>query len=665
MELLKKIPFNFRYYLFTTTSKDIIVVYYKSESDIEESTSTMLETTYLPIFRKKYDFDESQTIKFTCTDDEMQLKDFNIAIRDYCAARKDYNEFKFYSASPSYEILFEEETMNSIFTSCKKIYLELGFAGGWRTSKREYNQLESIEVKSGNWFIDGETTIYVNDFKAVDLTINVYNKSKTSSVFNLVVGNTFKGSRLRLYSTVQFSVLNSSKTQEQFMNGKINFAVINIFGEEILDDNEQARIEIRGFEKVNIASIDIEDEVKYGNILYLDNITKFSLMRLRRLVNEVDKGSFIQVDRVGTVNLHDIQYTLGDKCMLLDGAAVVKFLHNDDDSLERSLNVYDTILNNESGRNIIICKVVNTEIKKVYISKCTLSNNVVMVEKDENSKVTKFNYNECTFTSTGDFEICDIVKISLNNITFNVDGEVKISSPNISINGGSWNIGKLTIDNENETIGKIVMNDLELVAKTVEINNSTMVGEEDFTFYDNSCKLKVDNYHIAGYKPTFNGTTFMCDNVEIECLSITIFSKAKVSFKNSESVFTVKSSMSGIIMFATESSETDKKFILNLEDQKFYMNVNTVDFIGTNSTPELHFNSNTPIKFTLNNLSPDYVYFAYTKAIESVQKSKIIYKMNVLDIQHQPVVINDSEKYCTISNYTDSNYSQIFEIEKK
>ena len=162
MELLKKIPFNFRYYLFTTTSKDIIVVYYKSESDIEESTSTMLETTYLPIFRKKYDFDESQTIKFTCTDDEMQLKDFNIAIRDYCVARKDYNEFKFYSASPSYEILFEEETMNSIFTSCKKIYLELGFAGGWRTSKREYNQLESIEVKSGNWFIDDETTIYVN-----------------------------------------------------------------------------------------------------------------------------------------------------------------------------------------------------------------------------------------------------------------------------------------------------------------------------------------------------------------------------------------------------------------------------------------------------------------------------------------------------------------------
>lgn len=664
MELLKKIPFNFRYYLFTTTKKEIIVIYYKSASTIEENTTTLLEATYIPIFEGNYEFIPSQTIKVSCPDDDIQLKDFNRAIRDYCNARKGYTKFLFFSASPSYEILFEKETVQAIFASCKNVYLEIGEGGAIETGKEDYEPIDFMEIRTGNWFVDGETTIYIKDLKVSSVKLDIYNKGKKSGIFNLVIGNTFKGSRVQIYSTLQLVILNSSKTPSDFLKGKISFAVFNIFGEELLDDTNQARIEIRGFEKVNLSSIDVEKEVKYGNIIYLDNVTKFSLLRIRRTIKDIVEGSFAKIDRVGSTSIHEIKYDIDKNTNMQDNTPIVTFLHHDGDSLEKSLNIYETSFENDSGKNVVICKLINTELLKLYISKCKLNNGVIMLEKDDDSKVTKFNYNECTFTSKGDFEISNAIKLSLTDVDFNIDGKLSISCPNISINRGLWKVGNLVIDDEKEIIGKIVMDGLQIDSPgTIDIKNS--IADDDFSYYDNSCKIKAKKYSISGYKPTYNESLFMCDNIDIACASIVTFTKTNLGFKSDKSTMNIKSSMSGSILFSTLSTDPEKDFILKLEDVNFHSKVNSVEFTGTGTTPKLNFNTNTPIKFTLNNVSSKYINFAYTQAIESEQKSKIIYKLNVLDIENDPVVLNNSEKFCTINKSYDDNKSTIFEIVKK
>ena len=667
MELLKKIPFNFRYYLLTTTKNEIVILYIHMDYDIQDDTQTMLETNFIPILKNRHEFIDSQTIRVSCKDDEVQLKEFNNIIRNYCKARPDTMKLSFYSASPTYKIMFEPETMKCIFDCTTDLYFELGPEGCFKTGKDDFNQMEKIEIKSGQWFIDEETTIYTQEFKAADLKIDEYNRGKHSGIFNLVVGRSFKGMRIQLYSTVQLNVLNSSKTPDEFEEGKINFAYINIFGEELLDDNNVARLEFHGFDKINLGCIEVSDEVKYGNILYVDKITKFTLMHLKRKILQINDGSFLQIGRVGSVTLHNIQYNLTDQSTLVDGAAIVKFLHIEGDALERTLNVFNTTINNSTGRKLIICKVVNTEIKKLYISKCFLSNDVVMIEKDENSKVAKFNYNECTFNSTGNFEINDVIKVSLNNITFNIVGELKLTSPNISINGGKWNVGRLSIDNKKEMIAKVVMNDLILNADEIDIRNSLLEGEEDLVFYDSNCKIKANSYHIAGYKPSYTKTFFMCSKMDIECLSVTTLSNVTFSFDKGDVILNVLSSLAGSLLFTTSGSE-GKTFALTLKDKNFFMNVNTVDFsfIDTPS-PALIFKSNTPVKYTLNSYMKDHVTFAYLNKIDSLQPSKIIYKALLSDLRDNFKVINDSEKICDIIKKDDETdqYSNVYEINLK
>ncbi len=667
MELLKKIPSNFRYYLFTTSTKEIVVVYLHMDYNIEDNTITMLESNYIPIFKNRYSIIDNQTIKVTCKDDEIQLKDFNRAIRDYCNARPETTKFSIYSASPTYKILFEADTIKSVFKCTKDVYFELGPEGGFKTGKDDFDQMDKIEIKSGQWFLDEETTIYTKEFLTADLKIDEYNRGAHSSIFNLIISESFKGMRIQLYSTIQFNVVNSSKDPDEFEEGKISFAYINIFGEEILDDNNVARIEFHGFNKINLGCIEVSDEVKYGNILYIDNITKFTLMHLQRKILQINNGSFLQIGRVGSVTLHNIQYNLTDKSTLVDGASIVTFLHIEGDKLERSLNIFNTTMNNSTGRKLVICKVVNTEIKKLYISKCFLSNDVVMLEKDENSKVIKFNYNECTFNSIGNFEINDVIKLSLNNITFNIIGELRLGSPNISINGGKWNVGKLIIDNEKDMIVKIVMNDLLLNAEDIDIRNSTMEGVEDLTFYDSNCSIKANTYHISGYKPSYTKTFFMCNKIDIECLTVSTLSNVKIGFNKNSSILTAMCSLAGSLIFTT-SNESNKEFTLKLNDKNLFMNVNTVDFsFADKPSPMLTFEANTPIKYTLKEYSNEYVRFSYLNKPESEQNSKIIYKPSLTNIDHKFDVFNDSEKLCEINKIDDESdqFSNVYEIKTK
>ena len=154
MELLKKIPFNFRYYLFTTTKHEIVILYIHMDYDIQDNTQTMLETNFIPILKNRHTFIDNQTIKISCKDDEFQLKEFNKNIRNYCRARPDTTKISFYSATPTYKIIFEPETMKSVFTCTADAYFELGPEGGFKTGKDDFNQMEKIEIKSGQWFID-------------------------------------------------------------------------------------------------------------------------------------------------------------------------------------------------------------------------------------------------------------------------------------------------------------------------------------------------------------------------------------------------------------------------------------------------------------------------------------------------------------------------------
>ena len=138
MELLKKIPFNFRYYLLTTTKNEIVVLYIHTDFTIEEDTQTMLETNYIPILKNRYNFVDSQTIKISCTDDEKQLKDFNYNIRNYCKARPEAAKIAFYSATPTYKIMFEAETMKAVFDCSDDLYFELGPEGSFKTGKDDF-----------------------------------------------------------------------------------------------------------------------------------------------------------------------------------------------------------------------------------------------------------------------------------------------------------------------------------------------------------------------------------------------------------------------------------------------------------------------------------------------------------------------------------------------
>ncbi len=665
MELLKKIPYNFRYYIFTTRKKQIIIVFAHSNTDIDDNTPTILETSYIPILKSSYDIDDSQTIKVSCKDDELMINDFNNDIRKYCASRQNFQEFRIYSGSPEYKMMFEELTIRALFKSCKSAYFEIGNSV-FRTGKEDYGQLKKLDVKSGTWFIDQESTFYVDEFHATDVIIDCYNRKDTPSILNFVVRDSFKGIRMMIYSTIQMVILNSSKTQEQFLNGKINFAYVKVFGEEFVNDNEQPRIEFRGFEKVSLGCIEVSEEVKYGNILYVDNLTKFTVMRIKRRIAQIDKGSFIQIDRVGSVNITDIRYVFTNNSTLVPGAAIITFLHNDDDKLERSLNIYNTTVQNTTGNLLVIVRVVKTNIKKIYISKCFLSNDIQMVDKDEESKVTKFNYNECNFSSTGDFVLSNIISISLNNMQFDVQGALKITCPFVTINGGTYNVKKFLIDNKDEIVSKVVMNNVLIDSEEVNINNTKAINDEDFIFYDNDCTIKADKYTINGYKPSFNRTVFKCKIINLNSLTVVTFSNCNFDISLKETLINIYGSLAGVMNLLSHSNDDNgNKFRINIQDKNFYRNINMFELHGTIGLPELNLTTNTPIKVELHNMDPEYVYFAYTDKIESLQKSKIIHKFNALSLNENIKVINNSEKLCSISNYMNEERDLVFEIEKK
>ena len=88
MDLLKELPSNFRYYLITAKTGEILILFYKHNRDFEsQDEECIVENGYLRLNLAKYVPDQSQTIKVTCNENESTINQLNSNIVEYCNSR--------------------------------------------------------------------------------------------------------------------------------------------------------------------------------------------------------------------------------------------------------------------------------------------------------------------------------------------------------------------------------------------------------------------------------------------------------------------------------------------------------------------------------------------------------------------------------------------------
>ena len=130
MELLQPNKYNFRYYLlYSKSSNEIFILFYKSETDFgTKDEETILESTYLPFTLKKYTFEETDTVKVTCEDNEYFINQFNNDIVNFCNNHIGSEAVHIDNIQYTFRIALESRVFAACNNCANDIYLNLGYS---------------------------------------------------------------------------------------------------------------------------------------------------------------------------------------------------------------------------------------------------------------------------------------------------------------------------------------------------------------------------------------------------------------------------------------------------------------------------------------------------------------------------------------------------------
>ena len=662
MDLLKDLPLNFRYYLMTTTNKEILIVYYKHTTDLaSEDEETMVESTFIPIVLSKYKIDSSQTVKVTVNDNDAAVTVFNNKIIEYCNARKDFNEVRLLSVTKLHQILFEGKVFNAMIKCAKKLYFDIG-EGGIRVGPQEFPNIELFTVNTGILFPETTATIYADEFKLTEVDVNEYNNSGDDHVINFVAGKIFKSTRFKLYNTIKMTITLNTTNSTNFMSSKCSIQYIHVYGMEVLSDNDLniSRVSISGFNKCSVNGCTIDEDCRYGNIFKFDKITNLNFKDVTRDVKLIEKGSLVKINRVGTINIHKINYKFTKSSIIKDDMSLFYILGEENDELKRKINIFNTTLDNPSTSNCNVCTLVNVKLDKMFISKCSFSNNITLLDMGNKAEIVKLEYNSMTFNMTSDFIFPKSTTATFVDVTYNSEYDVTFNSQYVSLTNGMWNFKKMGIypESDEDVVLKISTNNTELVGQNIEFLNSE--NALDGLWNDKDSSIAVKKLTTCGYTDTLLKTKLHIGELEVTTQKVLKIPDTFVFFDEGDLTMNVNGSLSGKLTF--DNVSRDKKFNVNINDSNKYMTISPINILSQPNSPEMNIKTNVPVKMELYNYDSDYAHIKFNE-YESNQQTTI--KLNrMLENNDVPPtkLINDSEKKCSISEYEDYNGKLTFDI---
>jgi hypothetical protein len=634
-------------------------LYYKCPTDlITEDDETIIEQSYFKTILADYEFDN--TLKRTRNENEVTINEFNTDIVKFCNSYsdKEISEIRFINLQYTHKLYFEEKVYDSLVNCSENLYFELGYSG-LRINSSEYRNLDKFEFISGYLIPNDNSIIYSRNVIIRNMNIYGINEQPKTTNVTFAISESFKANSIQMYTTCRMNIVQNSKDSEDFDNSKVLISYIELYGQEFIDlKNSMERLNFLGVKKVNIGEIVIGDDVRYGNIVKIDNLVSFTLSKITRTVKQIVNGSCVTVYKVGMVNIHDINYIVNNDSEYDETSAIISFADDIKSGLTRSLNIYNTTLSNNSSKILKLIKLNKINMSKIYISSSEF-NNIQILDYNENTTINKLTYNDCKFSGS-DFNISKPTKLTFTNCTLDFTNIIDISAPFIFITKGIWNFNKLNIHHISD-INKISLEKVEFNGKELHFNNENC--SLNGVMYDIQSKLNCKNIKVTNLISTFNDTCFFTNSLEISNDKVTKLLNNIFYFRYGDIDLNIKSSVNGKII--TSSDEPNKKFNININDIEKRMNVNSINICGIENFPTIDTITNVPLNLELVNSDNPKAYLSYTGDYESKQKSKITFIPSEAQQNIKYKVITNSEKLIELLSYDNSIGNLVFEAVKK
>ena len=659
MDLLKELPSNFRYYLITAKTGEILILFYKHNRDFEsQDEECIVETGYLNLNLAKYVPDPAQTVKVTCNENESTINQFNSNIIKYCNSRPNTKQVRIYNCSTiEYKLLLESKVFKAICGCTKDIYIEIG-ESGLRIPNTDI-QLNKIHIQNGRLYPESTATIYTEEFAGIDCKMDVADKTNESHAFNIVITKKMLINSIRQYAPIDMVISAGNMNANDFSNSKISCCCYELFGQERMENNtSRPRISILGVKKVNIGEMMIDEETTYGSVMKVDRVTTLTIGAVNREITEVSSGSFITIGRVGTVNLHQINYKITPLSTISDDVSVVYFLPDNDSGLTRSVNIFSTNILGVKGRTMNVVKLASCSVDKVFVSDCVIRNGVNLLSYDEKSSINRLNYNDCNIDGDSiSFKYINNLSIVNTNVTS--ANNIDIEASNISISGGIWKFNKLTVTNP-DFVQKVNFIGTEFVGTDISIENPNLDQYDNGVFYDTGSAYDVESVSVDKYKTSFTDSNFRLKKLFVNTNEVLTLSGSRLYFTRGDTNIECNGSLSGNI--TTLPSNNDARLNVVINDKTKHLSTNPLAITGSLFSPIFDVTTNVPIKFTFDMFSNPKIYASYTKEFDSQQKSTLTFKYYP-EVTH--TVITNGAKYTSLSKYNDENGNLVYEMIKK
>lgn len=660
MDLLQDLVKNFRYTCVTTTKNEIYIYLYSAEGNtISKDSVTDIENGYL---NYRSDVVANKTLSKTENENEVRLNEMNNDIESYIRdTTGEISKITVINTSKSHKFILEPKVFKAMSDRCSVLWFDMGTVSGFRLSSYEYKELEELHIEESIILLDKSSVLYVSTFFQKWGEWTSYNKVDDPLALNISADKQIKIMSLEQYGPVKSVFGCSTKSGEEFQNAKLEINYLKIFGSEIIEkDKTDERILVKGFNKVYFDNIDINDEVTYSTIVNVDRVSNFNIGKLTRNISKIIPNPMIKINRVGKVNLR--QFTINNlpnSTIRENDFAIVSFLPADDE-FERSINLSNVVIYNDSDIKLKIIKLRKLSLNKIYISRCTIGDKVDLLDLDESSNVVKLTFNNSTFVTNDDFNVFGSTKLTLTDTIITTSKNIILKSPYINITGGLWDCYKLDCDYESYM--KILMERLELHSDYFSITN----GESDVlqTAFINNCKLDVlKSIEIQNMRPSMIGTYIKSEEFKSTCSDTVQFNNVLIGYQKNEKInFILRSNISG---YATVDGVENG--IINIDlyiSDSENENVNNFDLYLQNEKTTISYKTNRPINSIVNNLgSLKPIHFSAYDDVLSGIDSYIKLAPNS-DAKILGKVINDSELIVSYKKSTNGENQEVYQFTK-
>ena len=660
MDLLQDLVKNFRYTCVTTTNNEIYIYLYSSEGNtISKDSVTDIENGYL---NYRSDIVADKTLSKTENENEVRLNGMNNDIESYIRdTTGDISKITVINTSKTHKFILEPKVFKAMSDRCSVLWFDMGTASGFRLSSYEYKQIEELHIEESIILLDKSSVLYVSTFFQKWGEWTSYNKVDDPLALNISSDKKIKIMSLEQYGPVKSVFGCSTKSGDEFQDAKLEINYLKIFGMEIIEkDKTDERILIKGFNKVYLDDIDINDEVTYSTIVKVDRVSNFNIGKLTRNIGKIIPNPMIKINRAGKVSLR--QFTiknLPNSTIRENDFAIISFLPTDDE-FERSINLSNVVVHNDSDIKLKIIKLRKHSIDKIYFSTCTIGDNVDLLDHDESSNVVKLTFNNSTFVTNDDFNVFGSTKLTLTDTTITTSKNIILKSPYINVTGGIWDCYKLDCDYESYM--KIFMARLELHSNYFSIIN----GESDIlqTAFINDCKLDVlKSIEVKNMRPSMIGTYIKSEEFKSTCSDTVQFNNVLFGYQKNEKIDVIlKSNVSGSATIdGVENGVINIDLYINDSENE---NVNNLDLYLQNEKTTISYKTNRPINSIVNNLgSQKPIHFSAYNDILSGIDSYIKLAPNT-DAKILGKVINDSELIVSYTKSTNNENQEVYQFTK-